>query len=803
MHHSQTDHLSLPLRVILLEPDPSAARSLKRALRESHARIEAKHYTDCPAAMAEACSGKKPFHAAVVSDTVPDSSGLEFYHDLRSNNAAIATVLLFETGAEDRAAAALFAGVEEVLIRDAAGGYLKLLPSILAKLFNRPIGISGLSPGSLAVVVRSDPESTEYKMAARSLLDSQVFWRVLVENPFQYFLLLDRNTTIQYVNRIAPGIRFRDVIGKQTICDYAAPDDRETTRKHYEKVFRTGEVVHYDSYIPDLDQWYSITAGPVFDGGKIIGASVFARDITEQKKVEHRLIESERRFRKLAESVRDVFYILDFEKTEAVYVSPAYEEIFGRPVEEVYRNAMSWMETVHPDDREWVMADYGNMIRAREAEYSGGDYRIIKPDGEIRWLKNRAFVISEPAGAPTQVVGVVADVTREKEAEQRLRESEQKYRTLINQASDGIMVTDPQGCHVEANEAACNMLGYTRDELLGMKYHELILEKDVAGDGSHLEELDHGTQVIKERRLYRKDGSVVPVEGSYKVLPGGLTQIILRDITERKKAEEALRKIQDELERRVEERSRELRKTLAAFEEAQRLASIGTLAAGIAHEINNPIGSILMAADTALYSLEEAKSKDDAVEAIASVKSEAKRVGQIVKTVLQLSRQEESQKWSRDAAEVAQRARDITRRAAIQNNVHVVLEIESDLPNVVINPTEIEQVFVNVIQNAIEASSPGQTVSVRLVEDGGNVVAYIADKGAGMTQEEVDRIFDPFYTKRQREGGTGLGMSLSYSIVRQHGGKIEVESRPGKGTTVAISLPTEASTSTDGVSGGC
>jgi two-component system NtrC family sensor kinase len=210
-----------------------------------------------------------------------------------------------------------------------------------------------------------------------------------------------------------------------------------------------------------------------------------------------------------------------------------------------------------------------------------------------------------------------------------------------------------------------------------------------------------------------------------------------------------------------------------------------------------------MAADTALYSLDDAKQKDDTIEAIASIKNDARRVGQIVKTVLQLSRQEESQKWARDLGDIARRARDITRSVAIQNNVHVELDISPELPAVMINPTEIEQVYVNVIQNAIEASRPGQTVSVGMARDGDKVVVNVVDKGRGMTQEEVDRVFDPFFTTRQNEGGTGLGLSLSYSIVHQHNGKIEVTSRPGKGTRIEISLPTGASASAGGEKGKC
>jgi two-component system NtrC family sensor kinase len=294
---------------------------------------------------------------------------------------------------------------------------------------------------------------------------------------------------------------------------------------------------------------------------------------------------------------------------------------------------------------------------------------------------------------------------------------------------------------------------------------------------------------LSERRRRRKDGSIQQVEGSYKVLPNETLQVILRDITERKRAEEELHRAHDDLERRVEDRTRELKETIEAFEKSKRLASIGTLAAGIAHEINNPIGSILMAADTALYSLRNENDVGEIEEAVKSIKNDAKRAGDIVRTVLQLSRREESQKWHHDLGDVARKARDITRGKAIARNVVVRLEGEDGLPKVVVNPTEIEQVFVNIISNAIEASQEGQTVTVRLTHGDEQVRALFEDDGCGMKPEELGRVFDPFYTTRQSEGGTGLGLSLTHSIVHEHGGTIEIDTRPDEGTRVLVTFP--------------
>ncbi len=788
MNHAERGNTGTRSRILILEPDNKKAGRLLAAIGSDGTGFDPVLSGDPDAALADIAAGKATYDAAVLSNAMPGTSGLEFSRRLKSHLRSVSTLVILEPGEEEEASTALLAGVDDILVRDAAGGYLKILPVLLKKMLKAPPETSE-APERLAVIIRSDPASTEYKAAAESLRASEPFWRAQVESPFEYLVLVDRNIVIQYLNRTAPGVDFREVLGKVSLLDFIDPEMHESIRRDFETVFSEGAPVHFESYSPDLDMWFSNTAGPLYQGEEIIGASVFARDITKRKTYENQLKESEERFRRLAETISDVFYILDVEKRQALYVSPAYEEMYGRPAKEIYENPMSWTEAVHPDDRERVLASFATLGETVAGGFQGSDYRIVKPDGAVRWLQHRAFVFKTEDGRPTQVVGVATDITAASEARERLRESEEKYRTLVDQASDGILVSDMEGGYIEANDSACEMLGYSRDELFRLNFRDIVTRENLEQDPPQIDELRDGKLIVKERQLRRKDGTVFMVEGSFKALSDGRFQIIIRDITERKKAEAILRRSQEELERRVAERTRELRVTMEAFEKAQRLASIGTLAAGIAHEINNPIGSILMAADAALYSLGDSKKKGEVTEALASIKNDAKRAGQIVKTVLQLSRQEDSEKSPRNAGDVARRARDITRGVAVQNNVHVELVMEPALPRIMINSTEMEQVFVNLITNAIEASDYGQTIWVRLTRDGDAVASRFVDEGRGMPGEEVDRIFDPFYTTRQDEGGTGLGLSLTHAIVRQHGGTIEVDSRPGKGTTITVSLP--------------
>ncbi len=775
------------IRILLVDPDEKNTDAIHHALAgvcdpgRGVVRCE-----DTRTALSNLSRGGDSFDVVVVSNGIPVSDGVELHKRLRETGVVIPVVLLVDAGYEDEAAEALRAGVDDVVMTDPSGGYLKLLPERLSISVRGGFGGTGSIPARIGIIVQSDPKSTDYKNAERWLRDSDPMWQAVVESPFQYFMLVDRETTIQYLNRTAPGVTFEDVIGKQSICDFAAPDQQEMIRAKFEEVYLTGEAVHYDLYVPLLEQWFTITAGPVYQAGEIIGASVFAHDITEQKRIESQLKTSERRIRGLTEAIPHVFYELDPINVKILYVSPAYEDIYGRSLKTIYNDARDWLNAVHPDDRQKVEAQFTKFMLADEEEYGSQEFRVVRPDGSIRWIHHRAYLMRGDSRDDVHIAGVAADVTAEREARERLRESEQKYRTLIAQASDGIFVAGMDGTHVDVNAAGCEMLGYTREEILALNLRDLMTEEDLVKAPPRLDRLEKGAAFVTERLLKRKDGSLLPVEVSVKLQPNGLLLAIVRDITERKHSEEELRKAHDELERRVEERTRELEAASEAYRKTERLASIGTLAAGIAHEINNPLGSILMAADSALYSLD---NSEDVEEALRSIKADAKRAGSIVKTVLQFSRQEESHKRPHALGDIARRARDLTRGYAETNEVAVELTIASELPKVVINPTEIEQVLVNIINNAIEASDPGQTITLRITADDSNVRAVLEDRGRGIKPEEIDRVFDPFYTTRHNIGGTGLGLSLTHSIVHQHGGSIDVDSVPGEGTRVTVSLP--------------
>jgi two-component system NtrC family sensor kinase len=219
--------------------------------------------------------------------------------------------------------------------------------------------------------------------------------------------------------------------------------------------------------------------------------------------------------------------------------------------------------------------------------------------------------------------------------------------------------------------------------------------------------------------------------------------------------------------------------------QTERLTSIGTLAAGIAHEINNPLASVVMTAQLLRRRGFDAKTN----EMLENLIQDAKRCGRIVRSVQKFARQEPSEHVSLDLNAVVRAAEELSRTDLRRSGIALSLELDDELPTVMGDKTELEQVVLNLINNAANASQKGQAVVVRTVAANGGARVSIRDDGHGMSPDVKRHIFDPFFTTRGREGGTGLGLSIAHGIVEDHGGTIEIDSEIGQGTTVTVSLP--------------
>lgn len=242
------------------------------------------------------------------------------------------------------------------------------------------------------------------------------------------------------------------------------------------------------------------------------------------------------------------------------------------------------------------------------------------------------------------------------------------------------------------------------------------------------------------------------------------------------------------LEKKVEERTKELTAMQAHLVQSEKLASLGKLAAGIAHEINNPLGGIL------IYShllLEDTDKKSPNYENLRKIVKETSRCKDIVKGLLEFARPKEPEMSSVDINEVVEKSLSIVERQVLFQNIEIKKNYDANLPRTVADGSQLQQVFTNIIINAAEAMDGKGTLTIttKLDNEGKNICISFTDTGHGMSEEDKKRIFEPFFTTKEVGKGTGLGLSISYGIIQKHAGKIDVESEPGKGSTFAVSIP--------------
>jgi len=320
-----------------------------------------------------------------------------------------------------------------------------------------------------------------------------------------------------------------------------------------------------------------------------------------------------------------------------------------------------------------------------------------------------------------------------------------------------------------------HITGYSRKELLGMSFLDLLTPKYHEASLKRHKRKMSGEIIpgLFEMSIVTKDGTEVPIEvtSAYTTYKEARANVaFIRDITERKQAEE---------------REKELQQQLYL---SSRLASVGELAAGVAHEISNPLTGILGFSERLMRkSTDEEVSRD-----LEIIHNEAQRVAKVVGNLLTFARRREPKKEYLDINDILQQALELRAYELKTSDIEVVTSLAPSLPRTMADFHQIQEVFLNIIFNAEQAMSEancGGKLSVKTQRTGDYIRISFADDGPGIPAEHLDKVFDPFFTTRGEKGGTGLGLSLCHGIVAEHGGKIYAKSKPGKGTTFFVELP--------------
>lgn len=381
-----------------------------------------------------------------------------------------------------------------------------------------------------------------------------------------------------------------------------------------------------------------------------------------------------------------------------------------------------------------------------------------------------------------------------------LEESVSLLRSTLEATGEGILVVDAEGHYTSFNRSFGEMwrippeILERRDSESALR-HAMHQLKDPDAFYAKVQELYADREAESFDVLEFEDGRVFERYSRPQRIGDQVVGRVwsFRDVTERTRAQEVAARYRDHLEDVVEARTQELIGSREKLRQADRLAAIGTLAAGVAHQINNPVGAILNASEYALL----CEDQDDAMrifrDALRVNAEEARRCGAIVRGMLQFSRQEPIEKAIGDLNQAVRIAVRSVESYARDSGARLVLELAEDPIEVRMSPLEIEQVVVNLVRNGIEACDRNAVVRVVTRSAGRRAFIDVIDDGRGIAEEDRSRIFDPFFSTRLVEGGTGLGLSVAHGIVSDHGGRIGVSRSGDDGTTFTVDLPLASS----------
>jgi PAS domain S-box-containing protein len=586
------------------------------------------------------------------------------------------------------------------------------------------------------------------------------------------------------------GISVADHIGR-SVRD-TVPQVADQVEHIVQTILRTGEAVtgiEVRGQRPDggnaervwLTYWH-----PLKDtAGNILGINVVAEEITERKRAEAALAESEARFRELADNMSQFAWTTDA-SGRRTWFNKRWHDYAGTTLEDV--QGTKWQKLVHPDHLERVTN------RIQESHEGGKPWEDTYPlqgrDGNFRWFLTRAVPIRNEAGDVVRWFGTNTDVTLQVEAERALRalneslehrvaEQAKERDRIWNVSQDLLTVADTSGTLLSVNPAWTATLGWSERDLLGKTADWLCHPDDMARTHLELVRLVGGRKTLLfENRFRHKDSSYRWLSWT-AVLDGSRLYAVARDVTDLKNAEEQLRASRHELT------------------QVSRQTTMGAITASIAHEVNQPLAAIVANANAGLRWLTRGKPNLAEVRAILKrIVSDGLRASQVVASIRSMFGKDRGETSPVTVNDLIDEVLTLVNGELASHQISLQKEMRDGLPKVMADRVQMQQVLLNLIMNAIEAmSSIANRERVLMVKseafESDHVLITLQDSGTGIDPAHIDRIFDAFFTTKDR--GMGMGLSICRSIIESHGGQLWASPRNPHGTSFYVKLPRAAS----------
>jgi len=613
---------------------------------------------------------------------------------------------------------------------------------------------------------------TERKHIEEALKESETKYRRLIETAGAGMVTVDISGRINYVNQTfcrMTGYVREELLGKLFI-DCLHEDDASILLDAFSHTLHDADpdstlefrLKHKDGGII----WCSTTPSQLVYEDKLTGFNLILQDIIRRKNLEEALKESERKYRAVVEDQLEMIcrFVPDGTIT---FANTAFCRFYGKSSSEIVgKSYLSLLpETQYPS---FTAAVEELLTEPDKVIY---DIQSYERGGTVRWLEQSLRALTDDSRQVERFQVVLRDITERKRAEHALKESEEQFRMIFNSIHDGFAVFEinydesdkvVDARFLEVNPAFEKITGTRANDILGKTLWEVFptmrlstaqLWKDVITEGKNIRIEEYYSKSLD--KYFRVIG-LSPKRGRYAVL--------ITDLTERKKMTEKLIR-------------------------ADRLSSLGEMAAGLAHEINNPLTGVI---GLSQLMLEKKDLTGSLREDIAAINKEASRASGILKDFLIFARGQKPDMRPADINGVIESVLKMRRTHMKKEGIEVLADFDRSLPPLMIDVAQMQQVILNIILNAeyfmSEAHKGGKLIISTSRQD--NIVKIvIQDNGPGITAENLPNIFDPFFTTKESGRGTGLGLSISYGIVSEHGGNIIAESRPGEGARFIIELP--------------
>ena len=536
----------------------------------------------------------------------------------------------------------------------------------------------------------------------------------------------------------------------------------------------------------------------------------------ERHGVDQALQESEQHYKHLLESITDYTYTVELENGRPVQAlhGPGCVAVTGYKPSDYEADTGLWYRMVPEADRAAVLQHLSRVMAGDTPPPL--EHRIVHKNGQTRWVRSTVVPGRDEQGQLVSYDGLVSDITERKQAEEKLVNSEAFYHSLVEHLPQNMFRKDLSERFTFANQRFCQLLGKPLEEIIGKTDWDFYPpelaakyqtdDREVIRTGKTFETVEENVAPNGEK-IYVQVVKT-PIRDANGHILG--TQCIFWDTTERKRFEEQLQQKNQELASSAAELRRsheELKAAQLQLIQAEKMESIGTLAAGVAHEVKNPLAILQMGVN---YLSKKAPPGD---ENIAMVLQEMKdaigRADSITRGLLDFAASRQLSVKPQDLNLLIQATLRMVRHELSKKNIQLVKELLEPLPKVAVDKTQIQQVFVNIFVNAIHAMAEGGTLKVKTYAkqmtetthyEGSRkvhhfwvgdtaVVAEVEDTGSGIPQEYLAKIFDPFFTTKPTGVGTGLGLPVSKKIIELHGGTLEIKNKPqGNGVTVTILL---------------